>query len=40
MHTQLARNFTLKTNKEDLKIVEKLIATVEEDVPLFLTDRN
>ncbi|XP_064401043.1 probable cytochrome P450 49a1 isoform X2 [Halichondria panicea] len=37
---ELARNFTLKTNKEDLKIVEKLIATVEEDVPLFLTDRN
>ena len=40
MHAQVARNFTLKTTKDDLKIVEKLIAIVDEDVPLFFTNRN
>ncbi len=39
-HAQVARNFTLKTTKDDLKIVEKLIAIVDEDVPLFFTNRN
>ncbi len=40
MHTQMARNFTLKTTKEDLKMIEQLAMTVDEDVPLYFTDKN
>ncbi len=40
MHAQMARNFTLKTSKEDLKMIEQLAVVVEEDVPLYFTDRN
>ncbi len=39
MHAQIARNFTLKTTKDDLKMVGNLVAIVEEDVPLYFTDR-
>ncbi|XP_064400964.1 probable cytochrome P450 49a1 isoform X2 [Halichondria panicea] len=37
---EMARNFTLKTSKEDLKMIEQLAVVVEEDVPLYFTDRN
>ncbi len=40
MHAQMVRNFTLKTSKEDLKMVEQLVVIVKEDVPLYFTDRN
>ncbi len=40
MHSQIARNFTLKTTKDDLKMVESAVAIVKEDVPLYFTDRN
>ncbi len=39
MHAQIARNFTLKTTKDDLKMVERLVTGVDEEVPLYFTDR-
>ncbi len=39
MHAQIARNFTLKTTKDDLKMVERLATGVDEEVPLYFTDR-
>ncbi len=40
MHAQIARNFTLKTTMEDLKMIERFAVIVDEDVPLYFTDRN
>ncbi|XP_064400149.1 probable cytochrome P450 49a1 [Halichondria panicea] len=36
----MARNFTLKTSKDDLKMIDNVSVTVDEDVPLYFTDRK